>query len=55
VVAPLRQYDNLTQEQWFAHGMLDYPPKDGDFMELESGANYTGKHWHAMVDRCAVC
>ena len=43
VVAPLRAYDNLTQAEWFAHGLLDYPPADGDFMELQSGSNYTGE------------
>ncbi|CDZ98792.1 hypothetical protein [Phaffia rhodozyma] len=40
-VGPLRKYDNLTQSEWFGHGFLDLPPKDGDFMELTPGKTET--------------
>ena len=42
-VVPLRKKDNLTEEQWFAHGLKSYPPKNGDYMELVSGSDYTGE------------
>jgi hypothetical protein len=42
VVGPLRQNDHLTEEEWFAHGYKDYPPKAGDYMDLETGGTFTG-------------
>ena len=48
VVAPLRQNANNTVDVWFAHGMKNLPPKDGDFMELEAGSNYTGQSLHLV-------
>jgi hypothetical protein len=32
----------LTLNEWWGHGYLDYPPRDGDFMELPSGGVYVG-------------
>lgn len=42
-VVPLRASHNLTQEQWWGHGHLDYPPNEGDFLELPAGGVYTGE------------
>lgn len=42
-VAPLRQRDNLNIDQWFAHGMKNYPPAAGDFMTLPSGGTFSGE------------
>ena len=42
-MVPLRQFERLPVEKWFGRGMKNYPPKDGDFMVLESGSNYTGE------------
>nr|XP_019051361.1 hypothetical protein I302_01810 [Kwoniella bestiolae CBS 10118]OCF30291.1 hypothetical protein I302_01810 [Kwoniella bestiolae CBS 10118] len=42
-VNPLRQTDGFTTSQWFGHGLLGYPPKAGDFMELPSGGTYNGE------------
>jgi len=41
MVNPLRGMDNLTTEQWFAHGAKGYPPKDGEFLELPAGGKAT--------------
>ncbi|EIW73496.1 hypothetical protein TREMEDRAFT_59670 [Tremella mesenterica DSM 1558] len=41
-VVPLRQSDDLTVDEWFAHGMKDYPPAPGNFMELPSGGTFDG-------------
>lgn len=42
-VIPLRAAENRTVDQWWAHGRLDYPPNEGDFLELEAGGVYTGE------------
>jgi hypothetical protein len=42
-VTPLRAAFNLTVDQWWGHGRLDYPPNEGDFLELEAGGVYTGE------------
>jgi len=42
-VTPLRAAFNLTADQWWGHGRLDYPPNEGDFLELEAGGVYTGE------------
>ncbi|ORY31423.1 hypothetical protein BCR39DRAFT_92543 [Naematelia encephala] len=36
-VNPLRKSDNLTTDMWFAHGLKDFPPKDGDYLDIPSG------------------
>ncbi|WWC92056.1 uncharacterized protein L201_007010 [Kwoniella dendrophila CBS 6074] len=42
-VIPLKLVDGRTTAQWFGHGLLDYPPKSGDFMVLPSGGTYNGE------------
>ena len=42
-VTPLRAAFNLTQEQWWGHGRLDFPPNEGDFLELPAGGVYEGE------------
>jgi hypothetical protein len=42
-VTPLRAAFNFTVDQWWGHGRLDYPPNEGDFLELEAGGVYTGE------------
>ncbi|WVW86538.1 hypothetical protein I302_108587 [Kwoniella bestiolae CBS 10118] len=42
-VIPLKQMDGRTTAQWFGHGLLGYPPKAGDFMNLPSGGTYNGE------------
>ena len=54
-VAPLRGFDNLTVDEWFARGLLNFPPIKGDFMELPSGGRYTAelacnRAWTTMRD-----
>jgi hypothetical protein len=39
MVIPLRGEQNLTTEQWFAHGVKDYPPAAGEFMDLPAGGS----------------
>lgn len=41
-VTPLKSDMKLTWGQWFGHGRIDYPPKNGDFMELPAGGTYKG-------------
>lgn len=36
-VVPLRAAENRTVDQWWGHGRLDYPPNEGDFLELPAG------------------
>lgn len=42
-VVPLRAAENRTVDQWWAHGRLDYPPNEGDFLELPAGGILTGE------------
>lgn len=37
MVNPHRASDNLTMEEWFAHGAKMYPPAPGQFLELPAG------------------
>lgn len=41
-VNPLREADGFSISQWFGHGLKDFPPGAGDFMELPAGGRYTG-------------
>jgi hypothetical protein len=34
---------NLAVSQWFGRGMLNLPPKAGDFMQLPAGGTYKGE------------
>lgn len=40
LVEPL---DHLPFDQWWFHGKIDNPPKDGVFMELPAGGKYSGQ------------
>ncbi|GFZ45114.1 hypothetical protein JCM24511_02840 [Saitozyma sp. JCM 24511] len=42
-VNPLRNDMNLTVSEWFGHGLLDYPPLEGDFLDLVSGGSIIGQ------------
>jgi hypothetical protein len=43
-VVPLRQSAKLETLEWFGHEELkEFPPADGEFMELESGGVLTGR------------
>ena len=42
-IKPLRRFDNLDTDKWFAHGYKAYPPVEGAFLELPSGGNLMGK------------
>jgi hypothetical protein len=33
---------NLTVSEWFGHGLLDYPPLEGDYLDLVSGGSIIG-------------
>lgn len=53
-VNPLRGMDNLTQEQWFAHGRKAYPPPPGVFMELPAGGSFMGKHTFGRAEEASA-
>ncbi|WVQ72578.1 hypothetical protein IAR50_002136 [Cryptococcus sp. DSM 104548] len=40
LVQPLQ---NLTFDEWWFHGKIDYPPADGAYMELPSGGTFSGE------------
>jgi hypothetical protein len=40
LVEPL---DHLPFDQWWFHGKINNPPKDGLFMELPAGGKYSGQ------------
>ncbi|RSH91054.1 hypothetical protein EHS25_010230 [Saitozyma podzolica] len=42
-VNPLRENSNLTVSEWFGHGLLDFPPLEGDYLDLVSGGSIMGQ------------
>jgi hypothetical protein len=42
-VVPLRAAENRTLAEWWGHGRLEYPPNEGDFLELTAGEVFTGE------------